>query len=536
MVASASSSAATDLHISLTATPTSPVAGGPAFTITADVENASGTDVTSYSANIVLPSGIGFVSSSDGCAPDISDAQTIVCPRPSGLADGSSDAFAFDASAAADRAGPATITPSFGSIAPISVTGSGDGLSFQVDGQADLEPSISAPLSPQVAGDPAGFDYSVSVTNHGFSNNTGGYTATGTLPTGVTFASGTGCATAVGGFTCSTASGLAAGGTDTYTVHVTAAASSRRARRTHTWPWPRTAPPTRPPATNAADTSPDVTIITRADLEPSISAPPGSHIAGDPAGFDYAVSVTNHGFSNNTGGYTATGTLPTGVAFDSGSGCATAVGGFTCSTASGLAAGGTDTYTVHVKVAPSTPPGAPNAHVAVASDGTTDPTLGNNAADTSPDVVIITRADLEPSITAPPGSHIAGDPAGFDYAVGVTNHGLSDNTGGYTVTGTLPTGVAFDSGSGCAAAVGGFTCSTASGLAAGGTDTYTVHVKVAPSTPPGAPNAHVAVASDGTTDPTLGNNAADTSPDVVIITRADLEPSITAPLGSQSRR
>ncbi|MFL6050207.1 MAG: hypothetical protein ACJ738_10540, partial [Gaiellales bacterium] len=50
---SASSSAAGDLHISLTASPTSPVAGGPAFTVTADVSNTSGTDVTSYDGVVV---------------------------------------------------------------------------------------------------------------------------------------------------------------------------------------------------------------------------------------------------------------------------------------------------------------------------------------------------------------------------------------------------------------------------------------------------------------------------------------------------
>ena len=38
--------------------------------------------------------------------------------------------------------------------------------------------------------------------------------------------------------------------------------------------------------------------------------------------------------------------------------------------------------------------GTPNAHVAVASNGTIDPTAGNNAADTNPDVAIITRANL----------------------------------------------------------------------------------------------------------------------------------------------
>ena len=86
------------------------------------------------------------------------------------------------------------------------MTGTGDGLSFNVDSQADLQPSISAPTGDQIAGDPAGFDYAVSVTNNGPSDNTGGYTVTGTLPSGVSFASGRGlCVEARPGrtFTCS---------------------------------------------------------------------------------------------------------------------------------------------------------------------------------------------------------------------------------------------------------------------------------------------------------------------------------------------
>ena len=64
-----SSSATGDLHISLAANPASPVAGGAAFTVSADVSNSSGTDVNSQTANIVLPSGISFVSSGDGWRP-----------------------------------------------------------------------------------------------------------------------------------------------------------------------------------------------------------------------------------------------------------------------------------------------------------------------------------------------------------------------------------------------------------------------------------------------------------------------------------
>ena len=222
------------------------------------------------------------------------------------------------------------------------------------------------------------------------------------------------------------------------------------------------------------------------------------------------------GLSDNAGGYTVSGNAAGGVSFVSGTGCASATNGFTCSNGTALAAGGTDSYTVHVQAAASTAPGTPNAHVVVVSGGTSDPNSVNDAADTDPSSVsIITQADLAPSISAPSGPRIAGDLAGFDYAVSVHNGGLSDNTGGYTVTGTLPAGVSFVSGAGCASATGGFTCH-GTGLAAGGTDDYTVHVKVAASACPGtAPScdgtahASVSVASTGTTDPAPGKNGAE---------------------------
>jgi hypothetical protein len=155
---SASSSAASDLHITLTGPLTNPVAGGAAFTISADVSNSSGTDVTSYTADITLPGGINFVSSGDGCAPDGGNAQLIHCPRGAITSGGTDDTFAFTASAAPSAAGSTTITPSLVSIVPNTVAASADNLPLTVDGQADLQPSITGPSGDQTAGKSTGFD------------------------------------------------------------------------------------------------------------------------------------------------------------------------------------------------------------------------------------------------------------------------------------------------------------------------------------------------------------------------------------------
>src|SRR4029078_4992175 len=157
------------------------------------------------------------------------------------------------------------------------------------------------------------------------------------------------------------------------------------------------------------------------------------------------------------------------------------------------------------------------ASVASASAGTPDPTAAGAPAadgDASATTPIVTEADLQPSITAPAGPLVAGDPAGFDYTVKVHNAGPSDNVGGYTLTGTLPSGVVFDPSGDCTGSGGSFTCSNSTGLAAAAPDdSYTVHAKVLASACPGGTlatppcdgnvtaTASVATASAGTPDP-----------------------------------
>jgi uncharacterized repeat protein (TIGR01451 family) len=184
-----------------------------------------------------------------------------------------------------------------------------------------------------------------------------------------------------------------------------------------------------------------VNLVTRADLVPTIAAPSGNKTAGDPAGFDFTVKVKNAGPSDNTGGYTVTGALPTGLTFVSSASCSGSGTSFTCPDPanSGIPFNQTDTYTVHVRVLASACPGDPNAtpacngtahaSVSVVSNGTTDPTSGNNGAGTSPDVSIITQADLEAqSMTSTASSLFANSaPANattFTYQF--TNNGLSD--------------------------------------------------------------------------------------------------------------
>jgi alpha-tubulin suppressor-like RCC1 family protein len=382
---------------------------------------------------------------------------------------------------------------------------------------ADLALSLDGPVAAVVAGDPGGADLVVHVSNLGPQANSGGYTVTGSLPSGVTFDNGTGCASAAGGFACS-AVGLAAGASDTYVVLIRVLPSAAPGSDAVTATVSSTGTLDPNGANNSATTG--VEITTSADLAVSMSGPGTGQPAGDAAGFDYTVTVRNDGPSDNRGGYTVAGTLPAGISFVGGAGCAAAAAGFACD-AGDLAAGVSDTLIVHVQSTTATPAGTAVASVIVSSRGTTDPNPVNDSASAA--VLIIRSADLEVRIDAPQVVT-----AGFssDVVISVVNHGPLANEGGYTVTGSLPSGVTFTDGSGCTTASAGFVCAGGD-LAAGAMEPLTVHLEFAASLPPGNVSVSVSVASNGTVDPVTSNDSASTI--IAIGTAADLSVSFTAP-------
>jgi hypothetical protein len=427
----ASSSAAQNLVLTLTGTP---VAGGGTSTLTVGLTNNDSNDANP-TTTLTLPSGVSYVSALNGaiCTPD-TPTHTVSCTHGTVTGGGGQDSFGVKVTPDASATGPITAAASDGALTSNTA-------SLDVQTRADLVPSISALSGGKVAGASAGFDYTVTVHNAGPSNNVGGYKLTGTLPSDIVFGSAPGCLPATGGFTCSKTSGVPASGTsstDTYTVHVSVLASAcpggvsgtppcdgSETASVSVDPTPTTGttdpnPSGTPPTGDDASTS--VSIITRADLVPSISALSGGKVAGASAGFDYTVTVHNAGPSNNVGGYKLTGTLPSDIVFGSAPGCLPATGGFTCSKTSGVPASGTsstDTYTVHVSVLASacpggvsgTPPcdGSETASVSVdptPTTGTTDPNPSGTPPtgdDASTSVSIITQANIHAiSLTAAP--------------------------------------------------------------------------------------------------------------------------------------
>ncbi len=177
-------------------------------------------------------------------------------------------------------------------------------------------------------------------------------------------------------------------------------------------------------------------------------------------------------------------------------------------------------------VAANTPEGAILSNTASVASTTSDPDSSNDVASAS--ATVTTRADLVLTNSGPP-SALAGDAAGFDYSLTVTNQGPSDNVGGFVLSDMLPVGLSFQSsGSDAACSVVGqlVTCSGGA-LALAAARSFTIHVTLAAAAPVGSSLHNTAsVTSSGTTDPDPAN---DTSNQVttLVVTAADLSATIS---------
>src|SRR5438128_301252 len=107
----------------------------------------------------------------------------------------------------------------------------------------------------------------------------------------------------------------------------------------------------------------------------------------------------------------------------------------------------TDSFTVHVKVAPSVTGTLHNtASVAGGAADTNSAKDGSNTVDTT----VTVHADLSIAKAGSTGAGtvsnplvVAGDTGGFDYTLTVTNHGPADNHAGFAAHTLLPPGVHF---------------------------------------------------------------------------------------------
>ena len=278
------------------------------------------------------------------------------------------------------------------------------------------------------------------------------------------------------------------------------------------------------------------TVDTQADLSVTKGGP-ATATAGDPAGFNYLLTVHNDGPSDNAG-FHLTDTLPAGLTFQtsgSSAGCSAAGQLVTC-TSGVLAAGANKPFTLHVTLASTVDSGTHLLNSAtVTSDHTLDPDHGN---DTSNETDTTVQEDVHLSVSktfASPSVTAGGAPSSF--TISVTNSGLSD-ADNLNVTDNVDPRLIVDS-----ITAGDYTCDPASQsvhctlghLAAGATKSITVnfHVNTATEADPTVPNTANAASDENTAAPST-TSVAITEDVNLVMTKTFADDNVDAGTGGHT--
>ena len=247
----------------------------------------------------------------------------------------------------------------------------------------------------------------------------------------------------------------------------------------------------------------------QADLSMSKTVTPNPVVAGAPV--TYTLTARNNGPSQ-ANGVTITDTVGarvTGVAAltsTPGASCAATAGNNVSCTAPTLAAGVDFVVVVTGTVLPAAATGPLTNTASVASQTPEDPSLGNNSASTTTEIV--SSADVSVTKSGPASAN-AGSNA--TWTLEVRNAGPSTATG-VRLTDALPAGVTFVSststpaGTTCTAADGVVSCAIGT-IAPGGLVTVAITGAIASSVSAGTPLINVGGVSSTTDDPTPGNNS-----------------------------
>ena len=366
--------------------------------------------------------------------------------------------------------------------------------------QTDLSITKADSPDPVVAGND--LTYTMTVTNNGPSNSTGG-TVTDVLPAGLTFSSSSDCTEAAGTVTCAIGA-LGVGGSQIVSFVATVDPGQTAAiSNTATVAANETDP------TSGNDSATENTVVnTEADLVIAKTDSPDPVIAGNQ--LVYTVTVQNNGPSDAQN-VVVTDTLPAGVTFDSTAGCeeSPAAGVPTC-TLGTITSGNSKMFTITVDVDAGTTGMITNMASASSSTPLT------NTSDDSVSIMTQVNAETDLSITKSdtPDPVVAG--TDLTYTMTVTNNGPSNSTGA-TVTDALPAGLTFSSSSDCTEAAGTVTCAIGA-LDVGARQMVSFVAAVDPGQT--AAISNTATVGGNETDPTSGNDSAAES--TTVITEADL--------------
>ncbi len=483
-----------------------------------------GSLATSDSVRVVdtLPAGMTFVSASGGAYACSAAAGVVSCKRPPPLAPGDSDVVTVSVTVGAPAL-PSTTNRAWGQTAgdPNATNDMGTATS-PVTTAPDLRLLKAGSTNP-VAGQNQ--VYTLSVQNLGSAATTGTVTVTDTLATVLSFVFGSGggftCGVSGQVVTCTRATPLLVGDSVAITLTTLVAANATGTLANRAW----VSATGDPNASNNSGSAPLGNIGVAPDLVLG-KAGVGAFIVGRPATF--RIVARNMGSGSTTGAVTLTDTLPTGLAFVSGTGtgwsCGAVAQAVTCTNAGPILPADSSVVTLTVNVLAGALPSVINS-ATVTTPG--DPVGANNTSAT-PSIPVTTAPDLSMTKTAV-GSFVVGATA--TYRLVVRNTGSAATSALVTITDPLPTGLSFASGVGtgwtCSAVAQLVTCTSPTAIAIADSSVVTLTVNVLPAAQPSVTNSAV-VATPG--DPAAVNDSAAT-PAVPVGVAPDLSLA-TAPLGA----
>ncbi len=244
-----------------------------------------------------------------------------------------------------------------------------------------------------------GAQYTLTLSNGGGLATSGTVTVTDTLPTGLTFVSGSGT-----GWTCSasgqvvtctdSATPIAAGGTSVITLNVNVATNTATPRsNTATVACTCTESNTN----NNSSNTDMVTVTQLPDLTVAKIHAPANFTVND-VNDTFTITVTNGGFAATSGTVTVTDTLPAGLTFNgsttAGWSCTAVAQVVTCTSTGVIASGGgTSAVVLNVNVASST--GSPLTNNVSVGCTCTESTTGNNTGSDMVTVLQVVNITLD---------------------------------------------------------------------------------------------------------------------------------------------
>ncbi|MCG8460764.1 MAG: DUF11 domain-containing protein [Holophagales bacterium] len=474
-------SPSTDLSVAK-ADSVDPVTAGNDLTYTLTVTNNGPSNSTGATVTDVLPAGTTFSSSGD-CTEA---AGTVTC-AVGALAPSASQPVAFTVTVdpAQTAALSNTATVAANETDPNAANDSAtEGTAVGTEANLGITKVDSA--DPVTTGD--AFRYTITVTNAGPSSASA-VSVLDTLPAGVTLVGTSGCAEDPNGVPTCSLGDLAAGASASYQIDVTAPASAGMITNT------ATVSSATPDPDGSNDSASETTTVDIPVADLSITKDDGVDTVPPGGSVSYTIVAANAGPADAISA-TVEDTFPPELTC---TWTCTAAGGASCAASGsgdiaesvGLPNGGTATFEALCDV----DPGATGtlSNTATVSSTATDPDLGNNSAtdvDTLGPV-----ADLSVTAITVPDPADLGDTVLLE--VTVRNDGPSDATGVFA-TSTLPSGLTFESTTGCAEDPGGVPVCTLGTIPAG-TDAFFV--------------VETTATAPGTTSGTLTVEAESTDPD-----------------------